>query len=366
MFGFVNGLAIVIFLAQSSSFQKKVVAETGEVTTEWMSGVPLVLMLGLVALTMVTIWGLPRLTKKFPAPLAGILVVSAVAVGLGLNTRTVGDLASISGGLPTFHIPSVPFTWETLEIIFPYAVIFASVGLIESLMTLTLIDEMTETRGRGNKECLALGAANMVTGVLGGMGGCAMIGQSVINVNSGGRTRLSGISAALFLLAFILVGSPLIERIPIAALTGVMFMVVVGTFEWSSFRVMRRVPRADAFVIVLVSLVTVVADLAIAVGVGVIASALVFAWEKSRHITARVTVGANGTKVYHIDGPLFFAAIPSFRELFSPADDPENVIVDVANSRVYGHAGLDAIDRLAERYEQVGKRLRLVHLSSDC
>jgi len=324
-------------------------------------------MLGLVGLTMAVIFGLPKLTKSFPAPLAGILVVSGLVIGLGLNTKSVGDMASIAGGLPMLHVPLVPMTMETLEIIFPYAAIVAAVGLIESLMTLTLIDEMTETRGRGNLECLALGSANVATGFFGGMGGCAMIGQSVINVNSGGRGRLSGISASLFLLGFILFGSSLIEQIPIAALTGVMFMVVIGTFEWSSFRVMRRIPRSDAFVIVLVSGVTVAFDLAIAVFVGVIASALVFAWQKSQHITARIsTRHEDGAKIYHLDGPLFFASIQSFRDLFTPSDDPDMVIVDFANSRVYGHAGLDAVDRLAERYEKAGRKIQLIHLSQDC
>lgn len=367
MFGFVNGLAMVIFLAQRASFQNTVTTADGGTSQVWMTGSQLALMVGLVALTMAVIAGLPRLTKSFPAPLAGILVVSAVAIGLGLPTRTVGDLASISGGLPSFAVPAVPLDWHTLTIIFPYAAIVAAVGLIESLMTLTLIDEMTETRGRGNRECLALGGANILTGFFGGMGGCAMIGQSVINVNSGGRGRLSGLSASLFLLAFILFGAPLIEQIPMAALTGVMFMVVIGTFEWSSFRVMRRVPRADALVIVLVSVVTVLADLAIAVGVGVVASALVFAWQKSQHIEARIMTRKNdGAKVYLLDGPLFFASVQSFRELFSPQDDPELVVVDFAQTRVYGHAGLDAIDSLAERYQKLGKQVQLIHLSGDC
>lgn len=260
----------------------------------------------------------------------------------------------------------MPWSFETLQIIFPYAIIVAAVGLIESLMTLTLIDEMTDTRGRGNKECLALGSANVVTGFFGGMGGCAMIGQSVINVNSRGRGRLSGLSASFFLLMFILFGSGLIEQIPVAALTGVMFMVVIGTFEWSSFRVMRRIPRADAFVIVLVSVVTVLVDLAVAVGVGVIACALVFAWQKSQQISASTEVRQDGAKVYRLDGPLFFASIGSFCDLFTPEQDPQRVVVDFANSRVHGHAALDTIDRLAERYEKVGKRVQLVHMSRDC
>lgn len=366
MFGFVNGLAIVIFLAQKSAFQNTTRLPSGAATHQWMQGVEMGWMIGLVLLTMAVIWKLPKLTKAFPAPLAGILVVSLLVIGFGLETRTVGDLASIAGGLPSFHLPDVPWNLDTLKIIFPYAVIVAAVGLIESLMTLTLIDEMTESRGRGNKECLALGSANIITGFFGGMGGCAMIGQSVININSGGRTRVSGISASVFLLAFILFGSGLIEQIPVAALTGVMFMVVIGTFEWSSFRVMRLVPRADAFVILLVSITTVFADLAIAVGVGVIASALVFAWQKSQHISASTSHGENGTKIYHMEGPLFFGSISSFRDIFSPANDPEQVVVDFAGCRVYGHAALDAIDRLAERYSKVGKRVRLVHLSQDC
>ena len=365
MFGFVNGLAIVIFLAQKSSFQNKTLLADGSTSVEWMAGNELYLMLGLVALTMGIIWGLPKVTKAVPAALAGIAVVSLLVVGLGLQSRTVGDLASIAGGLPVWHMPHVPFTWETLKIVFPYALVVAAVGLIESLMTLTLIDEMTETRGSGNKECLALGSANMLTGFFGGMGGCAMIGQSVINVNSGGRGRLSGISASLFLLGFILFGSSLIEQIPIAALTGVMFMVVIGTFEWSSFRVMRKIPLADAFVIVLVSAVTVISDLAVAVGVGVIASALVFAWQKSQQITASTSFDGNGVKTYHLSGSLFFGSIQSFRDLFSPHTDTDVVVVDFSQCPVYGHAAVDAIDRLAERYEKAGKTLQISELSEE-
>ena len=286
MFGFVNGLAIVIFLAQLSAF--KTTSEiNGVVEQVWMAGSELYLMIGLVALTMAVVWLLPKVTKAVPGPLAGILVASFVTLGFGLETKNVGDMASIAGGFPSFHLPMVPLSWETLRIIFPYAAIMAAVGLIESLMTLTLVDELTETRGNGNRECLALGAGNLVCGLFGAMGGCAMIGQSVINIKSGGRGRLSGITASILLLSFVLFASGLIEQIPIAALTGVMFMVVIGTFEWSSFRVMRQIPKADAFVIVLVSAVTVISDLAIAVFVGVIVSALVFAWEKSKHITAR-------------------------------------------------------------------------------
>lgn len=366
MFGFVNGLALVIFLAQRSSFQQTVALEGGGSEQVWMQGSQLALMGALVLLTMFVIWGVPRLTRAIPAPLAGIGVVSAVVLGFGLDTRSVGDLASIAGGLPTFHLPTVPWNMETLRVVFPYAAVVAAVGLIESLMTLSLVSELTETRGHANRECLALGAANVVNGFFGGMGGCAMIGQSVININSGGRTRLSGISASMMLLVFILVGAPLIEQIPIAALTGVMFMVVIGTFEWSSFRVMRRVPRSDAFVIMLVSVVTVLSDLAVAVGVGVVASALAFAWQKSQRITATVSQRLDGVRVYRLEGTLFFGSIASFRELFSPADDPATVVIDFGQARVYGHAALDAIDRLSARYAKSGKTVRLAGLSRDC
>ncbi len=374
MMGFVNGLAIVIFLAQLGQFG--VEGETGwlhgtplegsVIDVAWMSGEPLYLMLGLVALTMAIIHFLPRFTQAIPASLASIAIVSLLVIGLNLDTRVVGDVASIKGGLPSFHIPMVTLSWETLSIIFPYAFILAAIGLIESLLTLRLVDEITETRGRGNKECVAQGVANGVTGFFGGMGGCAMIGQSMINVNSGGRGRLSGISAALFLLLFILVASPLIERIPLAALIGVMFIVVVGTFEWSSFRVLRKIPRSDALVLVLVSAVTVATDLAVAVVVGVIISALVFAWEHAKHIRVEARDDHRGSTVYAVSGPLFFGSVTSFLEQFDPRQDREDVIIDFADSRVADHSGLEAIDSLAERYLNAGKTLHLVHLSPEC
>ncbi|MBF0250100.1 MAG: SulP family inorganic anion transporter [Alphaproteobacteria bacterium] len=362
MLGFVNGLAIVIFLAQVKQFQ--FVDETG--ATQWLSGGRLYLMLALVAMAMAIIHFLPKFTQAVPAPLAAILAVTAVALGLGLETRTVGDMASIAGELPEFHIPAVPLTWETLTIIFPYAVILAAIGLIESLLTLTVIDELTETRGRGNRECVGQGVANVATGLFGGMGGCAMIGQSMINVNSGGRGRLSGIAAALFLLSFILFAAPLIEMIPLAALVGVMMMVVLGTFEWSSFRILNKIPRADAFVLVLVSGVTVFTDLAIAVVVGVIVSALVYAWGNATRMQAFASFNKQGGKVYELQGPLFFGSVASFRDLFDPDNDPDDVVVDFRNSRVADHSGLEAIDSLAERYERRGKRLHLKHLSPEC
>ncbi len=372
MLGFVNGLAMVIFLAQLKQF--KVVNEVGEEV--WMQGDSLWLMLGLIALTMVIIQFLPKLTRAVPSTLAAIVIVSLLVIGLDLDTLTVqgvltnmtGDpAATLAGGLPEFHLPLVPLNLETLEIIFPYALVLAAIGLIESLLTLSLIDELTETRGRGNRECIGQGAANIATGFFGGMGGCAMIGQSMININSGGRGRASGIAAALFLLAFILVGSPLIERIPVAALVGVMFIVVIGTFEWASFKMLGKVPKADAFVGVLVAVVTVISDLAIAVIVGVIVSALVFAWEHAKHMLVESHLEDEGqTKIYRPQGPLFFGSIKYFNDCFDPQNDPDDVIIDFAQSRVVDHSGLEAIDNLADRYVRAGKTLHLRHLSEEC
>lgn len=313
MHGFVNGLAIVIFLARLQHFQ---IGGTDGVAT-WMSGASLWIMLGLIALTMAITQYLPKLTGAIPASLAAIVSVTLLVIFFDIDTKSVGDLASIEGGLPSFNIPAAPFTRETLIIIFPYAVILAAVGLIESLLTLSLIDEVTNTRGRGNRECIGQGIANTTTGLFGGMGGCAMIGQSMINVNSGGRQRLSGVSAALFLLIFILFASSLIEMIPMAALVGVMFIVVLGTFEWSSLRIIRKIPITDAFVLVLVSAVTVATDLAVAVIVGVIVSALVFAWEHASHIHVKGYDDENGSRVYELIGPLFFGSVKNFHDLFT-------------------------------------------------
>ena len=362
MLGFVNGLAIVIFLAQLQHFQ----VTSPEGVKEWMTGEPLLLFAGLILLTMAIIHLLPKLTGAFPAALAAIITVSLLVLVLELDTATVGDLASIRGGLPAFHIPSVPFNFETLMIILPYSFILAAVGLIESLLTLSLIDEVTNTRGRGNRECMGQGIANTVTCLFGGMGGCAMIGQSMINVNSGGRQRLSGVAAALFLLMFILFASPLIERIPMAALVGVMFVVVVATFEWSSMRIMGKIPLSDAFILVLVSAVTVFTDLAIAVVVGVIVSALVFAWEHAKHINIKTYDDAQGSRVHELNGPLFFGSVKNFLELFNPEADPDDVIVEFQNSRVADHSAIEAIDTLAERYIRAGKTLHLRHLSAEC
>jgi sulfate permease, SulP family len=369
MLGFVNGLAIVIFLAQMSQFQVPGTAEAtghGLGAGEWMTGWPLVTMLALVGATMAIIWVMPRLTNAIPAPLAGIGIVALAVIIFGIDVPRVGDLASIQGGLPSFHLPVVPLTFETFEIILPFALILAAIGLIESLLTLNLVGDITGERGGASRECIAQGAANTVTGFFGGMGGCAMIGQSMINVKSGGRTRLSGISAALFLLAFIVVASPLIEQIPLAALVGVMFMVVIGTFAWNSLIILRKVPLTDAVVIILVTAVTVLYDLATAVVVGVIVSALAYAWNNATRIRARRQETPEGAKVYQIQGPLFFGSAAGFIELFDVADDPDLVLVDFADSRVVDQSALTAIEALAERYQNAGKELQLRHLSRDC
>ena len=371
MLGFVNGLAVVIFLAQLGQFQVPGSADSsghGFANGEWLQGTQLYLMLALTALTMLIIWRLPKLTKVVPAPLAGIGVVAAIVIGFGLDVPNVGDMASVKGGLPQFAVPMVPFNLETLRIIFPYAFIMASVGLIESLLTLNLVGEITGRKGGASQECLAQGGANVVTGFFGGMGGCAMIGQSMINVKSGGRTRVSGITAALLLIVFILVGSGLIEMIPLAALAGVMFMVVIGTFAWQSLRIMRRIPKMDAFVIILVTVATVAYDLATAVLIGVIVSALAYAWNNARRIRVieRDSIREPGAHVYEIEGPLFFGSTDGFADLFHPETDPDVVIVDFRRSRVVDQSALQAIEDLAARYEAHGKTLRLRHLSPDC
>jgi sulfate permease, SulP family len=363
MFGFVNGLAVVIFLAQMDQF--KVVDSAG--VSEWMSGAQLYMMLGLVFLTMLIIWGLPKLTKKIPASLVSILVVIGVVFALDIDTKTVGDIASIKGGFPPFHIPDVPFTLETLYIIFPYALIVAGVGLIESLLTLNLIDEITETRGWGNKEAVAQGLANMVTGFFSGMGGCAMIGQSLINISSGARARLSGIVASIMLLVFIMFGADLIEEVPMAALTGLMIMVSVGTFEWASLKTFGKMPKMDVLVMVLVALITVfLHNLALAVLIGVVIAALVFAWENATRIRARKFTDDNGVKHYEIFGPLFFGSVATFSEKFDVLTDPSEVIIDFEESRVADMSGIEALNKLTERYLKAGKKVHLKHLSTDC
>ena len=363
MLGFVNGLAIVIGLAQLENF--KIASEEGG--HAWLPMEDLAIMVGLIALTMIVIFLVPKLSKLIPAALAGIVAVSAVVILGNIDTPTVGDLASISGGLPEFSVPDVPWNLETLRIILPFAFILAGIGLIESLLTLSLIDGLTDTKGQKNKECMSQGLANVVTGFFGGMGGCAMIGQSMINIKSGARMRISGILAALFLLVFILFASSLIEQIPIAALVGVMFVVVVGTFSWASLRIIRKVPLSDAMVMIIVSAVTVVTDLATAVVVGVIVSALVFAWKTALHI--HVSLGADATnnrRIYNLHGQLCFASVSAFRDLFNPASDPAEVVIDFGNSRVWDHSAMEAIVDLAQRYDQAGTKLHLLNLSQNC
>ncbi|NDV41914.1 SulP family inorganic anion transporter [Flagellimonas sediminis] len=359
IFGFVNGLAIIIFMSQLAQFK------TPE--GDWLTGSTLFIFLGLVLLTMVIIWGLPKLTKVVPASLAAILVVFGIVFFLGLDTRTIGDIASIQGTFPPFHIPDLPFTWETLKIIFPFSAIVAGVGLIESLLTLNIVDEITETRGRGNKEAVAQGTANILSGFFSGMGGCAMIGQSLINTSNGARARLSGIFAALMLLVFIMFGSSLIEKVPMAALTGLMIMVALGTFEWASLKTFRRMPKSDVLVMVLVTLVTVfLHNLALAVLVGVIISALVFAWDNAKRIRARKYTDAQGIKHYEIYGPLFFGSTTLFAEKFDVLNDPDEVIIDFAESRLVDMSAIEAVNKITERYRKVGKKLHLKHLSKDC
>jgi len=379
MLGFVNGLAIVIFWAQVKMFTNKslVVSTDGvkEYVSTYMEGAELYLMLGLVFLTMTIMTILPKITKKIPAALTAILVTTFIAIGFNLDVSTVGSYIIEGGGtglkgeFPTPNLElwqNLPINWDTLNFILPYAFLAASVGLIESLMTMNLVDELTDTRGNGDQECIAQGAGNIMSGLFGGTGGCGMIGQTVININAGGRGRLSGIVMALTLLTFILFTDKLIEQVPIAALVGVMFMMVIETFAWSSFRIIKKIPKSDAFVLIIVSAVTVIFDLAIAVFVGVIISALAFAWENAKRIRARKRMREDGTKVYEIWGPLFFGSITAFNQKFDPKNDPQNVEIDFVESRISDHSALEAIFNLVEKYEAEGKSIKLKHLSEDC
>ena len=359
IFGFVNGLAIIIFISQLEQFKNA--------DGSWLSGSSMNVFLGLVFLTMLIIWGLPKLTKLFPASLIAILSVFGIVYFFGIDTKTVGDMASIQGGFPPFHIPNVPFNFETLTIVLPYALIVAGVGLIESLLTLNIIDEITETRGNGNKEALAQGMANVLSGLFSGMGGCAMIGQSLINISNGARARLSGVVAAVVLLVFVMFGARLIEQVPMAALTGLMIMVAIGTFEWSSLRTFNKMPKSDIFVMVTVTLVTVLLhNLALAVVLGVVIAALVFAWDNAKRIRARKSIDDQGVKLYEIYGPLFFGSISAFNEKFDVLNDPQEVIIDFRESRVVDMSAIEALNKITERYLKMGKKLHLRHLSQDC
>lgn len=359
IFGFVNGLAIIIGGSQIEQFK------SGD--GHWLHGESLAIFGGLVLVSMAIIAFLPRLTKAIPSGLTAILVVFGLVQIFGLETKTVGDLAAISGGFPPFHLPGVLWSLETFEVIAPYAMVVAGVGLIESLLTLNIIDEITQTRGRGNKECVAQGTANVLSGLFSGMGGCAMIGQSLINVSSGARARLSGIFAALMLLVFILFGASLVEQLPMAALTGLMIMVAIGTFEWASLKTFRRMPTSDVLIMLLVTAVTAVMhNLALAVLVGVVISALLFAWDNAVRIRARKHVDAQGWKHYEIYGPLFFGSTSTFAEKFDIANDPEHVVIDFAESRVADMSAIESLNRLTARYAEAGKKVHLKHLSEDC
>ena len=359
IFGFVNGLAIIIFMSQLDQFK--------DASGHWLTGQSLYTFLGLVLLTMLIIWVLPKLTKAIPASLVAILAIFGIVVAFGMDTKTVGDIASIQGGFPPFHLPNIPLNLDTLAVIFPYAVIIAGVGLIESLLTLNIIDEITETRGRGNKEAVAQGVANILSGVFSGMGGCAMLGQSLINISNGARARLSGIVAAVALLTFVMFGASLIEQLPMAALTGLMIMVAIGTFEWASLRTFNKMPKSDIFVMVVVTLVTAVLhNLALAVIIGVIIAALVFAWDNAKRIRARKSIDEEGVKHYEIYGPLFFGSVTVFNEKFDILNDPNEIIIDFKESRVVDMSAIEALNKITERYLKVGKKVSLRHLSTDC
>jgi len=362
MFGFVNGLAIIIFLSQIE--QLKTLAN-GQ--TVWLSGSPLYIMLGLIALTIGIVFFLPKLTKAIPASLVAIIVVFLLVFFLGIETKTVKDIAAISGGFPPFHIPNIPINLETLKLIFPYALIMASVGLTEGLLTLNLVDQMTETKGNGNRECIAQGSSNILNGFFFGMGGCPMIAQTLVNLSAGSRARLSGIIAALTILLIILFGAPIIEQLPMAALVGVMIMVAIGTFEWASFTIFNKMPKNDVFLVVIVALITVLLhNLALAVLIGVIISALVFAWESAKRIRAKKYVDNQGVKHYEIYGPLFFASTTVFVEKFDFQNDPKEVVIDFKESRVSDMSAIEALNVVTQRYHKLGKTVRLSHLSKDC
>lgn len=362
MFGFVNGLAVIIFMSQFEQFK-----QVTNGTSEWLSGTPLLTMSALVALTIAIILIFPKITKAVPASLVAIIVVFAVVVGFNIDTKQVVDIASVSGSLPPFHIPEIPFTWDTFMIILPYGAIMAAVGLTEGLLTLNLVDEITATKGNSNRECLAQGTANIANGFFYGMGGCPMIAQTLVNLSAGSRARLSGIVAALTILVIILVGAPIIELVPMAALTGVMIMVAIGTFEWASFKAFTKMPKSDILVMVVVTLITIfLHNLALAVLVGVIISALIFAWESAKRIRARKYIDEDGVKHYELYGPLFFGSTTAFAEKFDVNNDPNEIIIDFAESRISDMSAIDAVNKITERYAKLGKTVHLKHLSSDC
>lgn len=363
MYGFLNGLAVIIFMAQIEQF--KITDSNGVVG--WLQGTALYIMAGLTALTIAIVYFFPKITKVIPASLVAILIVFAIVLGFNIHTKTVADIASISGSLPSFHIPQIPFSLKTLEIIFPYAMIMAGVGLIESLLTLSMVDEITDSKGSTNRESVAQGVANITNGFFGGMGGCAMVAQTLVNLNAGSRARLSGIIASITILIIILVGAPFIEKIPMAALVGVMMMVAISTFQWVSIRIVNKMPKSDIFVGITVALITIILhNLALAVLVGVVISALVFAWDNAKRIRARKHIDENGVKYYEIFGPLFFGSVTAFTDKFDPANDPAEVVIDFKESRIVDMSAIDSLDKLSKRYAQLNKKLHLKHLSEDC
>lgn len=362
MFGFVNGLAIIIFMSQFEQFKTIVNGEK-----VWMTGSPLFVTSGLVALTIVLIILIPRITKAIPATLLAIIIVFGIVIGFGIETKQIVDIASVSGGLPPFGVPNVEFSFKTLQIIFPYALVMASVGLTEGLLTLNLVDEMTGTKGNSNRECVAQGSANILNGFFHGMGGCPMIAQTLVNISAGSRARLAGIVASVTILVIILIGAPVIEKLPLAALTGVMIMVALGTFEWASLKTFNRMPKSDVFVMVIVTLITVLLhNLALAVLIGVIISALVFAWENAIRIRVRKHIDENGVKHYEVYGPLFFGSTTHFIEKFDIENDPNEVVINFSESRITDMSAIDAVNNLTEKYNKLGKKLRLKFLSEDC
>lgn len=363
MYGFLNGLAVIIFMAQIEQF--KITDSNGVIT--WLHGTSLYIMVGLTVLTIAIVYFFPKITKVIPASLVAILIVFGIVLGFNINTKTVADIASISGNLPSFHLPQIPFSLKTLEIIFPYAMIMAGVGLIESLLTLSMVDEITDSKGNANRESVAQGVANITNGFFGGMGGCAMVAQTLVNLNAGSRARLSGIIASITILIIILFGAPFIEKIPMAALVGVMMMVAISTFQWVSIRIVNKMPKSDIFVGITVALITIVLhNLALAVLIGVIISALVFAWDNAKRIRAKKYVDEKGVKYYEIYGPLFFGSATAFTDKFDPANDPDEVVVDFKESRIVDMSAIDALDKLSKRYAQQNKKVYLKHLSEDC
>lgn len=363
MYGFLNGLAVIIFMAQIEQF--KITDSNGVVS--WLQGTSLYIMAGLTVVTIAIVYFFPKITKVIPASLVAIVIVFGIVLGFNINTKTVADIASISGSLPGFHIPQIPFSLKTLEIIFPYAMIMAGVGLIESLLTLSMVDEITDSKGNANRESVAQGVANITNGFFGGMGGCAMVAQTLVNLNAGSRARLSGIIASITILMIILFGAPFIEKIPMAALVGVMMMVAISTFQWVSIRIVNKMPKSDIFVGITVALITIVLhNLALAVLIGVIISALVFAWDNAKRIRAKKYVDEKGVKYYEIYGPLFFGSATAFTDKFDPANDPDEVVVDFKESRIVDMSAIDALDKLSKRYAQQNKKLYLKHLSEDC